>query len=95
MGAYELKLDTQPYADAFARKDFESVLKKYASAASGAQSVGLGVNTGHDLNLQNLGRFGPFGVLEVSIGHALVGDALEMGFHNAVKANLHVLAANP
>ena len=54
------------------------------------------LNAGHDLNLQNLGRFCTIpGVLEVSIGHALVGDALEMGFHNAVKAYLHVLAANP
>ena len=96
LGADRVELYTQPYADAFARKDFESVLKKYASAASGAQSVGLGVNAGHDLNLQNLGRFCTIpGVLEVSIGHALVGDALEMGFHNAVKAYLHVLAANP
>ena len=96
LGADRVELYTQPYADAFARKDFESVLKKYASAASGAQIRWAWRQCRHDLNLQNLGRFCTIpGVLEVSIGHALVGDALEMGFHNAVKAYLHVLAANP
>jgi len=72
------------------------VLAKYAGAAEAAQAAGLGVNAGHDLNLKNLGKFCRIpGVLEVSIGHALIADALEMGFHNAVKAYLHVLAANP
>jgi pyridoxine 5-phosphate synthase len=96
LGAERVELYTQPYAEAFARKDFESVLKKYAAAASAAQSVGLGVNAGHDLNLRNLGKFCRTpGILEVSIGHALVADALELGFYNAVKAYLQVLAANP
>jgi pyridoxine 5-phosphate synthase len=96
LGVDRVELYTQPYAEAFARNDFESVFKKYAAAASAAQSVGLGVNAGHDLNLRNLGKFCSIpGIFEVSIGHALVADALEMGFHNAVKAYLHVLAANP
>jgi pyridoxine 5-phosphate synthase len=95
LGAERVELYAQPYAEAFARKDFESVLKKYAAAASAAQSVGLGVNAGHDLNLRNLGQFCRIpGILEVSIGHALVADALEMGFSNAVRAYLLVLAAN-
>jgi pyridoxine 5-phosphate synthase len=96
LGADRVELYTQPYAEAFVRGDCESVFAKYARAAAAAQAVGLGVNAGHDLNLKNLGRFCRIpGILEVSIGHALVADALEMGFHNAVKAYLHVLAANP
>jgi pyridoxine 5-phosphate synthase len=96
LGADRVELYTQPYAEAFARGDFEPVLAKYAGAAEAAQAAGLGVNAGHDLNLKNLGKFCRIpGVLEVSIGHALIADALEMGFHNAVKAYLHVLAANP
>ena len=52
-----------------------------------------GVNAGHDLNLQNLGKFCSIpGVLEVSIGHALIGEALEMGLANTVKAYLEILA---
>src|SRR5918996_937 len=95
LGAERVELYTQPYAEAFARKDFESVLKKYAAAASAAQSVGLGVNAGHDLNLRNLGQFCRIpGILEVSIGHALVADALEMGFSNAVRAYLLVLTTS-
>ena len=93
LGAGRVELYTQPYAQAFARGDFESVFAKYARAAAAAQAAGLGVNAGHDLNLKNLGRFCHIpAILEVSIGHALVADALEMGFHNAVKAYLHVLS---
>jgi pyridoxine 5-phosphate synthase len=95
LGADRVELYTQPYAEAFARGDFESEFAKYARAAEAAQAAGLAVNAGHDLNLKNLGTFCRIpGILEVSIGHALVADALEMGFHNAVKAYLHVLEAN-
>jgi len=59
------------------------------------QSAGLGVNAGHDLNLQNLGTFCQIpGVLEVSIAHALVADAIEMGLSNAVRAYLTVLRSD-
>jgi pyridoxine 5-phosphate synthase len=95
LGADRVELYTQPYAEAFAHGDFESEFAKYARAAEAAQAAGLGVNAGHDLNLKNLGTFCRIrGILELSIGHALVADALEMGFHNAVKAYLHVLEAN-
>ena len=57
-----------------------------------AQGVGLGVNAGHDLNLENLSKFCSIpNVLEVSIGHALISDALEIGLFNAVEAYLKVL----
>jgi len=94
LGADRVELYTQPYAEAFARNDFDTVFEKYAVAAKAAHSAGLGVNAGHDLNLQNLGKFCEIpGILEVSIGHALVADALEMGMAEAVRAYLRVLTA--
>jgi pyridoxine 5-phosphate synthase len=75
------------------RGDVETVFQQYAIAAQTAQAFGLGVNAGHDLNLQNLGKFCSIpGILEVSIGHALIADALEMGLSGAVKAYLQVLS---
>ena len=95
IGAERVELYTQPYAEAFTRNEPETILAKYAAAATAAQSAGLGVNAGHDLNLQNLGQFCRIpGILEVSIGHALVADALEIGLSNAVRAYLNVLAVN-
>jgi pyridoxine 5-phosphate synthase len=95
IGAERVELYTQPYAEAFARNDYSSVWAQFAKAAAAAQSAGLGVNAGHDLNLHNLGQFCQIpGILEVSIGHALVADALEMGFSNAVRAYLQVLNRN-
>ncbi len=62
-------------------------------AAQVAQAVGLGVNAGHDLNLQNLEKFCSIPkILEVSIGHALMAEALDMGLSNTVKAYLKILA---
>jgi pyridoxine 5-phosphate synthase len=91
--AERVELYTQPYAEAFAGRNYKAVLARFASAAAAAQSFGLGVNAGHDLNLQNLGEFCRIpGVLEVSIGHALIADALELGFPNAVRAYLAVLS---
>jgi len=93
IGAERVELYTQPYAEAFAVRNYKAVLARFASAAAAAQSFGLGVNAGHDLNLQNLGEFCRIpGVLEVSIGHALIADALELGFPNAVRAYLAVLS---
>jgi pyridoxine 5-phosphate synthase len=93
IGAERVELYTQPYAEAFTRKESATILAKYAVAVTGAQSAGLGVNAGHDLNLQNLGPFCQIpGILEVSIGHALVADALEIGLSNAVCEYLKVLA---
>jgi pyridoxine 5-phosphate synthase len=68
------------------------VLKQCATAASAAQATGLGVNAGHDLNLHNLPDFLRIpGILEVSIGHALIVDAIEMGLQGAVKAYLALM----
>ena len=70
------------------------MLAQYAHAAETAQALGLGVNAGHDLNLENLPAFCAIpGILEVSIGHALTADALKMGLYAAVKAYLGKLGA--
>jgi len=77
LGADRIELYTEPYARAFGSAGERAEVEKYAAAARAAQQAGLGINAGHDLNQQNLPRFltGVPGVLEVSIGHALVADA--------------------
>lgn len=93
VGADRIELYTEPYAAAFQNSDVETVFQQYARAAQKAQAVGLEVNAGHDLNLQNLGKFCSIpGIAEVSIGHALIADALEMGLFIAVKEYLKILA---
>ncbi len=95
VGADRVELYTEPYANAFRAGDNpDVVLERYATAAKLAQDIGLGVNAGHDLNLQNLGKFcrAVPGILEVSIGHARIADALEMGLYNVVKEYLKVLS---
>ena len=93
LGADRVELYTGPYADAFASGRADSALSAYVTAAEVAQNLGLGLNAGHDLDLDNLGRFlrtVPV-VLEVSIGQALVSDALHMGFSSAVHAYLNAI----
>lgn len=92
IGAARVELYTQPYAEAFARGDAAASLAAFAAAARAAQGAGLDVNAGHDLNLQNLPDFCRIpGILEVSIGHALIADALELGLPAAVRAYLDIL----
>jgi pyridoxine 5-phosphate synthase len=87
VGADRVELYTEPYAAAFAKGDHAATLAACAETARAAMAAGLGVNAGHDLSLANLGPFlaGVPGVLEVSIGHALVADALEYGMAETVK----------
>lgn len=92
VGADRVELYTEPYAAAFDKGQVGPVFKQFADSAKAAQDLGLGVNAGHDLNLDNLGEFASIpGILEVSIGHALVSDAIFMGLENTVKAYLKVL----
>lgn len=91
LGADRVELYTEPYAAVHASGPGERLaaeLEAFAAAARAAQAVGLGVNAGHDLNQANLGDFlrAVPGVLEVSIGHALVADALELGLAETVRA---------
>jgi len=90
VGADRVELYTEPYASAFGGPEETAVLARYAAAAVAAQRAGLGVNAGHDLNCNNLPRFlgAVNGVQEVSIGHALIADALEWGLAVAVKRYL-------
>ncbi len=88
VGADRVELYTEPYAAAHAAGDAGAQLGRFAAAAGAALAAGLGVNAGHDLNRANLPPFlrAVPGVLEVSIGHALIADALEVGLPETVRA---------
>jgi pyridoxine 5-phosphate synthase len=92
LGADRIELYTAPYAENFARGD-RTAAAPYLAAALRAAAAGLGVNAGHDLNLQNLPAFlrAVSNVLEVSIGHALIADALEFGLAETVRKYLAAL----
>jgi len=95
-GADRIELYTESYAKAFAEGGdaLKRVYDRFHAAAAVAHEVGLGINAGHDLNLYNLAAFVTIPhIEEVSIGHALIADALEMGLHATVKAYLAALAA--
>jgi len=93
VGADRVELYTEPYAQAHGTPIYASVLQMFSAAALAAQHAGLEVNAGHDLNLLNLRDFvqGVADVKEVSIGHALMGDALETGYSATVQAYLDCL----
>jgi len=94
VGADRIELYTEPYAAEVAAGGGPSSLALYRKAAQAAESAGLGVNAGHDLNLDNLGPFlAELGnVDEVSIGHALIADALVYGLEDTVKRYLAICA---
>ena len=96
-GAERIELYTEPYATAYREnKDLESTWQQFADAAKKAQDLGLGVNAGHDLSLDNLAKFCTIpGILEVSIGHALTAEALEMGFAKTVQEYVAILERSP
>jgi len=93
LGADRIELYTEPYARAFGSAEQEAVLGGYVAAARAAQRGGLGVNAGHDLNLDNLPVFlrSVRDVLEVSIGHALISHALDYGLAEAVRRYLEAI----
>jgi pyridoxine 5-phosphate synthase len=86
-GADRVELYTEAYARAHGTPQQGEVLARYAQAAQAAVAAGLGVNAGHDLNRANLTDFlrAVPSTQEVSIGHALIADALEMGLAEAVR----------
>ena len=90
VGADRVELYTEPYAQAFGTPRQSEVLARYRESARAAREAGLGVNAGHDLSLDNLTPFltGVGEVDEVSIGHALISDALERGYTETVRAYL-------
>ena len=92
-GADRVELYTGPYAHAFASGQAAPLLRRYVDAAKAAEEAGLGVNAGHDLNLDNLPAFCQAvpQLAEVSIGHAITADALRLGFPAAVEAYLRAI----
>jgi pyridoxine 5-phosphate synthase len=95
MGAERVELYTEPFARAFAGgvATAEASVTRYSNAATLAVSLGLGVNAGHDLDLDNLPTFQRVpGVSEVSIGHALISRALYVGLDTVVREYLDLLA---
>ena len=86
-GTDRIELYTESYATAFAKGNKEKAIVPYTEAAIIAHKLGLGINAGHDLDLQNLAYFKnavPH-LNEVSIGHALVCDSLYLGLHNTIQ----------
>lgn len=91
-GTNRIELYTEEYADCYPTDQCESVLEKYEKATACARDLGMGVNAGHDLNLENLEKFLTIdGVQEVSIGHAVIVESLLMGFDNVIKRYLQIV----
>ncbi len=94
VGADRVELYTGPYHVAFMEGRADEAIRQFRETAEAMQAAGLGLNAGHDLNLDNLPGFlaaMPY-VQEVSIGHAITADALVMGMEAAVRAYVAVLA---
>ena len=93
IGADRVEFYTESYARSHAEGHDEEALLPFAQAAQAAAAINLGVNAGHDLNRDNLTGFlrAVPGVLEVSIGHALIADALELGYVATVKDYLRCI----
>jgi len=91
-GAERVELYTEPYASGF-KANPEKAIEPFITAANAARQVGLGLNAGHDLNLENLRYFNRLipNLLEVSIGHALISDALYYGLENTIQLYLQQL----
>lgn len=93
VGADRIELYTEPYAAAWGTVAQDAQLQRFVQAAQAALDAGLGVNAGHDLNRDNLATFARAvpGLAEVSIGHAFIADALELGYTATVHAYLQCL----
>ncbi|PXW97031.1 pyridoxine 5'-phosphate synthase [Sphaerotilus hippei] len=87
LGADRVELYTEAYASAWGTPRQDEVLQRYVRTAEAALAAGLEINAGHDLNRDNLSDFlrAVPGVMEVSIGHALIADALELGYAETVR----------
>jgi pyridoxine 5-phosphate synthase len=96
LGADRVELYTESFARAHGTPDEARVLAAFTATAQAALQQGLGINAGHDLNRDNLTAFlrAVPGVQEVSIGHALIADALELGYTETVRGYLGCIAAS-
>ena len=86
-GTDRIELYTEAYAKQYAMGNKQQAIEPYVAAAKKANELGLGINAGHDLDLKNLQYFSKNipGLLEVSIGHSLICDAIYLGLENAVQ----------
>lgn len=92
-GTDRIELYTEEYAENYHTHACDSILEKYRKSIFFARELGLGINAGHDLNLENLARFLTIeGIEEVSIGHAVIVESLEMGFENVVRQYLDIIS---
>lgn len=94
VGPDRIELYTEAYAEAFGTAREGEVFEAYRATAQRARELGIGINAGHDLDLRNLALFLQIpGILEVSIGHALVVESLELGIDTVVREYLSITGA--
>jgi pyridoxine 5-phosphate synthase len=94
LGVDRIELYTGPYAAAWGTKHLNEVFERHKKAANLAQSLGIGVNAGHDLNLKNIQKYTSIqNILEVSIGHALTVEALYNGITKTIKDYKTILSS--
>lgn len=92
IGADRVELYTESYARAFGTSEEQEVFDRFRVAAGHAEELGLGVNAGHDLNLYNLGSFLSIpGILEVSIGHAIVVESFDYSYEGTLRRYLGII----
>lgn len=93
VAADRIELYTEDFASHYAGSEQEPVFERYRAAATRAVQLGIGINAGHDLDLQNLAKFLQIpNVLEVSIGHALIIESLQLGIVEVIEQYLAIVA---
>ncbi len=92
LNADRIELYTEPYAEAYGSQDEPEIIESFSRTAQEAQQLGLGVNAGHDLNLDNLANFLAIpDILEVSIGHALTVECIDLGLKAVIEGYLKIV----
>jgi pyridoxine 5-phosphate synthase len=95
VAADRIELYTENFANHHAGPQQEAVFERYRAAAQRAGQLGIGINAGHDLDLQNLTKFLQIpNILEVSIGHALIVESLQLGVAEVIKRYLAIVDAS-
>ena len=92
VAADRIELYTEDFASHFGGPEQEPIFGRYLAAADRASQLGIGLNAGHDLDLQNLAKFLQIpNILEVSIGHALIVESLQLGVAEVIKRYLSIV----
>ncbi|MFT4861589.1 MAG: pyridoxine 5-phosphate synthase [Pseudohongiellaceae bacterium] len=91
VGADRIELYTESFAESFSKPENEAVFNQFVEAAAKASALGIGLNAGHDLNLENLPKFLQLpNIIEVSIGHALIIESIELGIKTVIERYLAI-----